>query len=488
MTVKGRPLLRWSNVDGNNTLYERTVAAPSDAVLVQMWISWSAVTAVSALFAAILFFGILCSKRARRQSFNVYLLFLTLPDLLFAVLCTITCTMNAIRGHFWSTGMCNFQAFYAIVGIGSNLWLSAAITYEIHRLLRYSHQRRRYYAPTRRTVALQATAAYLYCGILGGLVYVDQVVEDFPFHVASPAGAACIPTVGPTLPSQLFFWLLFIPIYVGLPVAYILLVAVDIYRRRLIPPPGKRRTLTVYFGRMVVVIIVMWIPFLLAAYIIGPWSPRWLMWSGGTASHFQAVISVIIALLKPDVRVAVVQLLTCRCTCFADKANDESSERHSDPFDTTMQSTWWRPRSSIRSMMGMSSKPSSSDFIRGDNHNNGGDFSSASERHLGETMTNPAAAAAAAAAIRNHTAASSLEVNHNRCLSTAAPPDDDNELWPDPQRERLDERVLPTLSSVAGDEGGNDDDDDNDDDDENVKNGGCSIVWPKHSVAAVIPE
>jgi 7 transmembrane receptor (rhodopsin family) len=484
--VKGRPPLRWEDVDGNTSLYDRTVAAPSDEVLVQMWISWSVVTAISAIFAAVLFFGILCSKRARRQSFNAYLLYLTLPDLVFAFLCTITCIMNAIRGQFWSAGMCNFQAYYSVVGIGSNLWLSAAITYEIHRLLRYSRQRRRYYAPTRRTVALQATAAYLYCGLLGTLVYVDEVVDNFPFHVASPAGAACIPTVGPTLPSQLFFSLFFIPIYAGLPVVYILVVAVDIHRRRLIPPPGKRRTLTVYFGRMIVVIIVMWIPFLLAAYIIGPWSPRWLMWSGGTASHFQAVISVIIALLKPDVRLAVVQLLTCRCTCFTSKDNDDSDHRRhqqsSDPFDTTMMhnSTWWRHRSSIRSIMiGMSSKPSSSDF-RVDNNHITGDFSS-SERHLGETMmmtSNPAAAAAAAAVRNHHAASSSLEVVNNNRFSTTAPPPPsscDNELWPDSPRERLVEMVLPTLSSVAAG------DDDNDD-------GGSSSVEPKHSVEVDIPE
>jgi hypothetical protein len=287
--VKGRPPLREDETTSADSFYNRTVAAPSDSVLVQMWIGWSALTFVCALFAGVLFLAILCSRTARRQSFNLYLLFLTLPDVLFALICSIACGMNAYEGQYYSTALCNFQAYAAIVGIGSNLWMSAVITSEIHTLLRYSRHRRRYFAPTRRKVILQAFAVYGYCMALGGLVYVDHYLDDdFPFHVASPAGTACIPIVGPTTPSVLFFWLCFIPLYAGLPVLYILIVAIDIYRRKLTPPPGKRRTLTVYFGRMIVVVIVMWIPFLLVAYIFGPWAPPWLLWSGGTASHLQA--------------------------------------------------------------------------------------------------------------------------------------------------------------------------------------------------------
>jgi hypothetical protein len=286
--VKGRPPLRVWELRSNSTWYDRTVAAESDAVLVQMWIGWSILTSVSAIFTATLFFGILCSASARRQSFNVYLLFLTLPDLLFSFLCAITCALNASTAQYWSTDMCNFQAFYAIVGIGSNLWLSAVITNEIHALLRFSMRRRRYHAPSRRKVAYQAAAVYIYCSCLGGFVYVDHYFDNFPFHVASPAGTACLPIVGPDRASALFFWLVFIPLYAGIPVCYVLWVAWDIYRRKLLPPPGKRRTLTVYFGRMIVVVIAMWIPFLLIVYIIGPWSPPWLLWSGGSASHVQA--------------------------------------------------------------------------------------------------------------------------------------------------------------------------------------------------------
>ena len=201
---------------------------------------------------------------------------------MFSLLCGLTCLLNAINAGYWSHWMCNFQQWYCVWGIGSNCWLNALITRQLHRLLTSSHERRRYRMPTPQTITIQALGIYAYCAFLGTWGLYDR--EHFPYYAVQLSGLACIPLEA-NLPSSLFFWLFFMPIFSVIPIGYVLYVSVDIYQRQLLPPRGKRRMLALYFGRIVLVFLALWGPYFLLNYLLATVLPTWVVFAGGTLTH-----------------------------------------------------------------------------------------------------------------------------------------------------------------------------------------------------------
>ena len=49
--------------------------------------------------------------------------------------------------------------------------------------------------------------------------------------------------------STIFFWVVFIPAFVGTPMIYATFVGYHVLRNNLIPPPGRRRILVLHFAR-----------------------------------------------------------------------------------------------------------------------------------------------------------------------------------------------------------------------------------------------
>jgi hypothetical protein len=318
---KSIPPLRQWELNENSTRYEKNLAAPSDEQLTHYWWAWGSVALAAGIFTLVIFLSVItAAPRIRKQSFNVYLIFLMIPDFSFSLLCGITCLLNAINGSYWSHWMCNFQQWYCVWGIGSNCWLNAIITYELHKLLKNSHQRRRYTIPSRRTVTLQALAVYLYCAFLGTWGLLER--EHLPLHAIQISGLACIP-VETDMQSSLFFWLFFMPLFSLIPICYVVYVTWDIWWHQLLPPSGKRRLLALYFGRIILVFLVLWGPYFLLNYILATWLPTWVIFAGGTLSHLQGPASAGVSLMKPDIWHAVRRFLHCQC-CVPEKDNDDA--------------------------------------------------------------------------------------------------------------------------------------------------------------------
>ncbi|CAB9531648.1 expressed unknown protein [Seminavis robusta] len=177
-------------------------------------------------------------------------------------------------------------------------------------MLSFSGNRRRYSPPSRQYVTMQAMAVYVYCAFLGTWGLMEK--DHFPFHSWSVSGLACVPVARDTN-SSLFFWLCFIPLFAGIPFAYIGYICYDIRKRQLMPPSGRRRMLTIYFGRLIGVFVIMWIPTFVLLWVAGPWLPPWLHFAGGTWSHLQGAVSAGFSLMKPDILNAVKCFLFCRC-------------------------------------------------------------------------------------------------------------------------------------------------------------------------------
>ena len=106
------------------------------------------------------------------------LVFLIIPDLVFSFFCGVTCALNAANGDYVSAGWCRFQVVYCVWGIGSNAWLNAAIARHVHDMLRCGQAMKRYFAPTRRQVVLEASEALAQHGCSPCTVQVRFVEED----------------------------------------------------------------------------------------------------------------------------------------------------------------------------------------------------------------------------------------------------------------------------------------------------------------------
>ena len=290
----------------SRTRYDHLMAAPSDRELRIMWISWSALAGVVAIFVGFVLLAVLSSQKARNRSFNLYLVFLTLPDIFFSAACAVTCALNAAAGYYLSDWMCSFQAFYCAFAFTANAWLNAITVRQVHVMLQHSHRRQRYKPPMKKRVIVHAVAVYAYSAVLASLSLFNTSV-----HRHSPVnGLACLPIDFSTR-STLFFWLVYFWLWIGLPIVYVLYVWVDVRRRKLLPKSGRTRSVAIFFARITFVFLLMWLPTVIAIYIIGA-SSAWFSFLGGAWSHLQPAVSIGVSLLKGDIREAFLDFVKCR--------------------------------------------------------------------------------------------------------------------------------------------------------------------------------
>lgn len=370
---KAVPPLRVDELNELSSRYDHIVAAPPDEDLVKYWYIWTVLASACGIFSFVVFLSILTNRKVLKKPFNLYLIYLMIPDFTFSLLCALTCLLNALNGAYWSHWMCNFQQFYVVFGIGANAWLNCIIAHQLHMILQHSSTRRRYKLPTRRRVTFHAVAVYLWCFFLGSWGIYEA--ENFPFHSGQASGLACLPLEGSDKASSIFFWVCFFPLFVGIPIAGVVWICWNIFFRKLMPPPGRRRLFTIYFGRLIIVFLVMWIPTLLLMFFFAPWAPQWVDFFGGAWSHLQGGLSALLVLLKPDIMEAFQKFIRCR-----GHVKDESTENDSQQLTSGFSSSgrmssgrlssglrgsyWWPRRLSGRSSDQVQSRSSDQGLIQ----------------------------------------------------------------------------------------------------------------------------
>jgi hypothetical protein len=129
----GQPIYRWSDMNDESEYWDYYVAAPDDQeTLVQMWWGLGAVSLAAAVFVLTVMSSILLSPKARASSFNMYLVYLMVPDFFFSASCVFICWLSATAGHFRSSALCHYESFYVVFGIGGNAWVNVLIIKELH--------------------------------------------------------------------------------------------------------------------------------------------------------------------------------------------------------------------------------------------------------------------------------------------------------------------------------------------------------------------
>mmetsp|Transcript_18138 Transcript_18138/g.49498 ORF Transcript_18138/g.49498 Transcript_18138/m.49498 type:complete len:547 (-) Transcript_18138:67-1707(-) len=296
------PRLFRSNVTDSSELsrfdYPRVSSEPED-LHIQFAILGS-INVVVALFTGLLCLAILKSKRLRQKPFDLYLLFIALPDFVSGFCCMLTCLMSARGREYVGERMCGFQSFYLNATVSANTWMNAVIVYEIHKLLRFSHMRRRYSPPTQRKVIWQAVAVYLYACLWGTICALQVDIFGLPFPSHAYGGFYCIPMEEKG--NSWFFYLIFLPGVFALPSVYAVFVLVDIMWRGMLPPTGKRRALAIFLMRIVFLYFVVFIP-LAMSILIGNFvyfESSWGYYVPAVMTHLQGILTTLLIYFTND--------------------------------------------------------------------------------------------------------------------------------------------------------------------------------------------
>lgn len=314
---------RESELTSNHTRYDNTVAGGSDQTRFVQWVVYSTISLSVAAFVLLVLLGVLSNQRVRSRPFNLYLVFLMVPDLVFSLFCGINCALNAAKGDYVSAAWCRFQVVYAVWGIGSNAWLNAAIARHVHDMLSSSRQMKRYCAPTQKRVILEALSVYAWLGFVSAWPFLGFL----PHRLGLSAGLACLPHEY-DVASTVFLWCVFMPCFALIPTAYALWVAFDVWHRGLLPPSGKKRNIAVYFFRLTVVFLVMWVPSIFLMFIAGGFLTSWVAFLGGCWSHLQGAVSGVASIMKQDIGQAFVEFLACgRLGLLGDQTEEAGSSQ-----------------------------------------------------------------------------------------------------------------------------------------------------------------
>ena len=188
----------------NASRYEWNRARPEPEMLQVVWGTWMYAAAAAAVASSIIIVGILHSKKARENVFNLLIVFLCLPDFVFSFLCGLTCAFSWSAEKFSPIGGamgCEWQSFYVMFGFTGSMWMQVVIAAELRQVLRCSHGQRVYMQPSLKHVLRRAGAVYAGSLFIASWVF----ISGLPVQVDTASGMACVP-----LPydeqSEVFLW------------------------------------------------------------------------------------------------------------------------------------------------------------------------------------------------------------------------------------------------------------------------------------------
>merc|ERR1711957_502675 len=153
------------------------------------------------------------------------------------------------------------------------------------------------------------------------------------------------PTENFNAAKALYMFLLVIPVTV-----YVLVIAKNVLFGKLLPQSGRTRVIALYFLRLIGVYVVTWIlGFTISMYYFIGGASIVFHASGHFLHHLGGILSVLTALTKPDIEVAVIGLFLCKCNATVEELLFVIEQGYSLPDDpeerrtsrtTTEQSGW----------------------------------------------------------------------------------------------------------------------------------------------------
>mmetsp|Transcript_10494 Transcript_10494/g.25149 ORF Transcript_10494/g.25149 Transcript_10494/m.25149 type:complete len:381 (-) Transcript_10494:133-1275(-) len=288
------PPFRWSS---DLSYWDASLGSFGDSTRRWIWLFFGVQNILATVIIGFVLLSILINKEARKKPFNLFLMFLMIPDLVFSGGDLFIYFLNYTAGRYISVAACKVQSFLLLFGATASCQVNALIAVELHRMLRHSNIRRRYFPPSKWAVTARCLMVYV-------AVACVSVVYSLNFNALSMrtplsgGGIYCVAAPYDTrsalvyyiFPSSMFLWV---------PGGICTYVTVDVLRRGLLPKKGEgKRALTVYFFRLLFIFVFFWFPAVLSAYVA---TNPWLSFVGASWSHVQGAVSALAMLGKSDV-------------------------------------------------------------------------------------------------------------------------------------------------------------------------------------------
>jgi len=264
------------------------------------------------LFTGTLIASILRSKKLRKQPFDLYLVFLAIPDFFSGFSCMLTCLMSVRGKAYVGEAMCGYQSFYLVFGVVANTWMAAVITYQIHTLLRYSHARRRYFPPTTKQVFWHTAGVYAWAALWGGLSASQSDIFGMAFQSHAYGGFYCGPMEAKG--NSWFFYLAFLNAMFFFPAIYAVGALAHIFWKGLMPQSGRRRTIALFLIRIMVLYFVIFMPTGISV-LFGSFfyfKSDWAFYVPAAMTHLQGILQTILCYnTNPAIRQSIQKILIC---------------------------------------------------------------------------------------------------------------------------------------------------------------------------------
>jgi len=246
------------------------------------------------------------TKNIRDNTYNIYIMFLIIPDAMFCLARGIHHTFIGLNdGLLPRGGVYEGYVFLWFFYFFTNSYVNAVVAYETNRLLNQSYKRMKAKPPKPKKVAIQVTVVYL-LGILHALWWVlpgpfsPGHFKDGKrgiFKTASAEGGV-FSSVGSICVG--FF-------VIGSAIAYVIYIRIRMSVKRLLPKVGRTRVLSLFFMRIIIVFILFYLPNTVLntiALILVESNPTGTFWTsqiGGLLTALQAIINLYMISFKPDI-------------------------------------------------------------------------------------------------------------------------------------------------------------------------------------------
>jgi len=216
-----------------------------------------AVLCLAVALVSIVFAGVIA--RTRRFTYNVYIVFLILPDALLNLVMGIRCIYDGMLNNSSKNpplALCMAEQ----IGIGfyiSSVLLNAIVSKELYTLVNNSYHRKRTNPPTLQKILYQVAFCYgitTVCVIwrLMPVSWAEKTIRNDPYCTATPRANKIVVAV-------VYMLLL------GPPTVYVLWSYDRMTRGKLLPRNGRTRALALYFMRMIGMFLFFYTPMTIVA-------------------------------------------------------------------------------------------------------------------------------------------------------------------------------------------------------------------------------
>ena len=259
---------------------------------------------VSFILCSVLCSAILLSPKSRSKGFNIYLVFLLLPDIFLNLNTFIIYTIELSEDKFLvmlSFEACVYQASIYIYFLFCNMWTSALICHEVHQLLVKSYRAERFTPSKPLTVIKRTSVIHIFAVLCVLIIYV--ILPKFDIDSRQDF---CMEYV--TRKTDIVIYFFVIGMTTCIPLLYLFYVTFDVYWRKLLPPAGKSRFVATFFLRTTFVCTMLTILVIFSLVIRE--ENTWRILIIGISG--QGAVVAGLSIMKPDVRKTVWLMLTCQ--------------------------------------------------------------------------------------------------------------------------------------------------------------------------------